>query len=232
MVRFSEAVMLDGAKRMRTWLKSHDKLPAWLTMTGLDDNKTYELTPKQYAGLYENRNGYFKSHGRFPTRTTLVYESKNPLVWFHQPNIWTCCPTSVAMCSEYLYNTHSITECKVALGTVESGEVGTSPSQLINNIHKLGMVATRIPRTSEAVKKSLDAHHPIVAHIETGKATKPKCLGYIKNYGHYICIYDYSLNGRVYKVADPTKGLKPCSCDEINHATNGRDIGFYSISLA
>ena len=230
MVRFSKAEMQDGAKRMRTFIKNHDRLPAWLNMKGLDDGKTYELKPQEYAGLFENEYGFWKTHGREPNYTTLINTANNPLNLLHQPNIWTCCPTSLAMCSQMLYNYKSITETKKALQTVERGSIGTSPSKLINYAPKLGMKVTRIPRTLEAVKESLSKCRPIVAHIETGKATKPRCLGYVNNYGHYICIY--SVSGNYYKVADPTRGFKTCLSSQINKATNGRDIGFYSVSIA
>ena len=196
MVKFTKVEMQDGAKRVRNFIKSHDRLPAWLNMTG-DDGKVYELKPREYAGLYEAEYGYWKAHGREPNYTTLYATANNPLNFLHQPNIWTCCPTSLAMCSQMLYNYKSIYETKKAIKTVESGEVGTSPSKLMNYAPTLGMKATEIPRTLKAVKESIDKCRPIVAHIETGGKTKPSCLGFIKNYGHYICIYGYNGNYKI-----------------------------------
>ena len=55
-----------------------------------------------------------------------------------------------------------------------------------------------------------------------------KCLGFLNNYGHYILIYAVSED--YYFVADPTKGLKKCAFSQINKATNGRSINYYSVS--
>jgi hypothetical protein len=228
MTKFNKNMMQDGASRMRNFIKAHNRLPKYLKMTD-SEGIMHELNNQEYAGLYEAEYGFWKVHGREPNYTTFYATAHNPLNSLHQPNIWTCCPTSVAMCSQMLYNYKSITECKKLLGTIEKGEIGTSPSKLVNNIHKLGMKATVIDRSLDAVKDSLNKCRPIVAHIETAKYTKPKCLGFKKNYGHYICIYGYS--GNYYYVCDPTKGLKTCLSSEINKATNSRDINYYSVSL-
>lgn len=229
MTKFNKVEMQDGAKRMRAFIKAHNRLPIWLNMVA-NDGKTYELNRRQFSGLFEQEYGFWKVHGREPNYTTLNVEADNPLNVLRQPNIWTCCPTSLAMCSQMLYNYKSIYECKTAIKTVERDEIGTSPSNLITYAPKLGMKVVEIPRTLEAVKSSIDKCRPVIAHIETAKKTKPKCLGYINNYGHYICLYAYS--GNYYKVADPSKGKKTCLSSEINNATNGRNIHFYSVSLA
>ena len=226
MTKFVKEEMEDGANRMRNWLRHNTRMPSWLLMKATD-GKEYELNHRQYAGLFESQNVFFKTHGRMPNYTTLNSEANNPLVLFHQPDIYTCCPTSLAMCSELLYNTKSIQECRT---TIHTNHKGTTPENLINNAGKLGMKVTRIPRTLDAVKDSIDKHRPVIAHIQTGGNTRPRCLEYINNYGHYICLY--GVNGNYYKVADPTRGFKTCLSSQLNKATNHRDIGYYSVSIA
>lgn len=148
----------------------------------------------------------------------------NPISWLRQPNSYTCGPTSLAMCSQILGKTTSISSFSNACYTTGKG---TSPANLIAGAKKLGFKLTQIPRNINGVKAAIDAGKPIVAHVMTGTMS---CLGWQGSYGHYIVIYDY---GTVYYyVADPTKGLGRCTHSMIDNATVGYEgIKYYSVEL-
>ena len=148
----------------------------------------------------------------------------NPIKIQYQPNSYTCGPTSLAMCSQILGKSISISAFASACYTDGSG---TSPSNLIAGAKKLGFKLTPIGRSYAAVKKAIDAGKPVISHVMTKTM---KCLGWKGNYGHYVVIYDYD-NG-YYHVADPTKGISWCYKDQVDGATIGYEgIQYYSVEL-
>ena len=201
-LRFNKAMLQDGAKRMNKWLKKGDGYPNWLKMTDMDKGKEYKLTPKQYSGLYENRNLFWIRNGRFPNYCSLDHNSTNSLVYDAQNTNYTCCPTSLSMASQLLYNPKSESECAKALGTAPKS--GTSPSQLIDNAGKLGFKIIPIERTAKEVRKYLNKGFPIITHWQVEQTRK--CKGdYISSFGHYGLIW--SITDTEYVVADPSKGV-------------------------
>ena len=201
-LRFSKAMLLDGAKRMNAWLKKGEGYPNWLKMTDMDNKKEHKLTPKQYSGLYENVNLFLIKNKRWPNYATLDHNSNNCLVMDYQDVNYTCCPTSLSMASQLLYNYHSEQECAKALGTAPKS--GTSPDQLIKNAPKLGFKIIPIERKAKAVRTHLDKKHPVICHYQT-QQTK-SCKGdYIGSFGHYSLIWD--MTSTEYVVADPSKGV-------------------------
>ena len=187
--------------------------------------KTRTLTRKQYCGLFDNMANYWFKHNHLPTYTSLLYETNTAYRGNPQPNSWTCGPTSLANASTQVFQYVTEQQCREACQTTKNGTV---PKNLITGAKKLGFEVKEIPRTFTAVKKAIDTGYGIIAHIETGGATKPSCLGFISNYGHYINIYDYTSDYK-FKVYDPTKGYKVCNAQQIIKATNGRDIKFYHV---
>ena len=93
MVRFSKAMLQDGAKRIFKWLKKGEGLPSYLIMYDMDRNKEYRLTPKEYAGLYESRNIFWIKNGREPTPTTPA--ALQAWQWLHKCFITTSQKASV-----------------------------------------------------------------------------------------------------------------------------------------
>ena len=225
MVKFSKAVMQATAKTINKSLKDGKGYPSTITIKDMS-NKSHKLTKAQYMGLYEAQNVFIIKHGRYPNYATLNSTANNCLAIDYQDNGYTCCPTSLSMASQLLFNYKSEATCAKTLGTVIGS--GTDPSKLIANAPKLGFTATKIARNYSAVKKSLQKGYPVIIHYETGGKTKPKCMGFINNYGHYALIYGITSDG-YYKVADPTKGIKLCAPKQIDNATNGRSIYYYSI---
>lgn len=146
----------------------------------------------------------------------------NPIKIQYQPNSYTCGPTSLAMCSQILGKSTSISAFANACYTTGNG---TSPGNLIAGAKKLGFKVTEIPRNINGIKSAIDNGKPVIAHIMTGGVT---CLGWQGNYGHYIVIYDY---GTVYYyIADPTKGLGKCTHSMIDNAMRGyAGIKYYSV---
>lgn len=222
MLKFNKTEIEKGRNAVRRQLRKNNKLPSVVTIKSTD-GKTRNLTRRQFAGLCENDNVYRVRYGKVPNYVTLASEASNPLVLEYQYNEYNCGPTSVSMATQMLYGFRTQKACAKLLGT---NEYGTSPSQLVNNIGKLGYKATRIKRNFAAVKASLDKNRPVIMHIQTKPAT---CLGYIGSYGHYILCWKAADNK--YYICDPTKGDKVCNHNIIDAATEGRDIGYYSISL-
>ena len=224
-LRFSKAMLQDGAKRMNRWLKKEQYYPNWLLMKDTN-SKEHKLTPKQYCGLYENVNIFLIKNGRWPNYATLDHTANNPLVMDYQNVNYTCCPTSLSMASQLLWNYHSEQECAKALGT--SPGSGTSPDQLINNAGKLGFKIIPIKRDSTEVKKYLKKKYPVICHWQTGQTKK--CKGdYIGNFGHYGLIWNTT--STEYVVADPSKGVNrkyKYAC--LNNANQGYRQNYYVVS--
>lgn len=227
---FSTPAMNLAAQQIQASIAANRGLPATVNIESRDGN-IYTFTKGMYAGLFESRNVFIRVHGRYPTYVTYNTNANNPVVAFYQSTMYTCCPRSLANaimacyggCGGVLFEK----KCAQALGT-HYDERGTDEDNIPLGAKKLGYTAKLIKRNFDSVKNSLDLGKPVLAHIQTGGSTKPKCLKYKNDYGHYILIYDYS--GNNYKVLDPTKGFKTCSETEINKATKGRDINYYSIS--
>ena len=226
-LRFNKAMLQDGAKRMRAWLKKEQYYPNWLKMTDMDKKKEYKLTPKQYSGLYENVNLFLIKNGRWPNYATLDHNANNPLVYDAQNTNYTCCPTSLSMASQLLWNYHSESACAKALGTAP--KVGTSPDQLINNAPKLGFKIIPIERKAKTVREHLKQKHPVICHFQTNQTNA--CKGdYIGSFGHYSLIWD--ITDTEYIVADPSKGVNrkyKFSC--MNNANKGYRQNYYAVTL-
>ena len=201
-LRFNKAMLQDGAKRMNKWLKKGEGYPNWLRMTDMDKKKEHKLTPSQYCGLYENVNLFIIKNKRWPNYATLDHTAHNPLVMDYQDVNYTCCPTSLSMASQLLWNYKSEQTCAKALGTAP--KVGTSPEQLINNAGKLGFKIIPIERNAKSVKKYLNKKYPVICHFQTNQ-TKA-CKGdYIGTFGHYSLIWNTT--DTEYVIADPSKGV-------------------------
>ena len=202
-LRFNKNMLKDGAKRMNKWLKKGEGYPNWLIMKDMDKGKEYKLTPKQYNGLYENVNLFLIKNGRYPNYATLDhYADTNCLVYDTQNTNYTCCPTSLSMASQLLFNYHSEQECAKILGTSKQG--GTSPDQLINNAKKLGFKILPIKRDSKEVKKYLNKGFPIICHWQVDQTRNCKAE-YVSKFGHYGLIW--KMTNSEYIVADPSKGV-------------------------
>lgn len=225
MTKFMNKEMVKAGKTIRKSIKENKGLPGIIKMVD-SEGKTHKVDHKHYAGLFESRNVFILKNGKAPNWVTLNSTANNPLVIDYQNNAYNCGPTSLSMASQMLYGYTSEMEFAKACKT---GKNGTSPANLVAGAKSKGYKVSQIGRNSAAVKNSLKLGKPVVAQIETGGSTKPACLGYINNYGHYILIYGVS--GDYYLVADPTKGLRRCKFAQINNATNGRDIHFYSVSV-
>ncbi len=225
MTRFSKNEMNKASKKIVESIKAGKGLPRIVEMKEMDKSKTIRVDKSHYNGLFEAQNVFIRGHGRLPNYVTMNSTANNPLVMDYQDNGLTCGPTSLSMAIQMLYGWKTEKECAKACRT---GSSGTSPDNLIAGAKSLGYTVTKIKRNFAGVKQALNKGYPVIAHIETGGKTKPKCLGYVNNYGHYILIYGTTASGG-YKVADPTKGIKVCSASELDKATNGRSIHYYSV---
>lgn len=227
MTRFNKNELHDKAKTIRTSIKKGKGLPKTLTLKD-SNGKSHTLKITEYLGLYQQRNIFILRNGREPNYVTLNSKcSTLPIAQNYQDNGYTCCPTSFSMATMCLFGYKSEKKCADVLGTVYGS--GTSPSDLIANAPKLGYTATPISRNYKSVLASLQKGKPVICHYETGGNTKPSCMGFLNNYGHYCLIY-WCKNGYYY-IADPTKGQKLCKATSMDKATNGRNIKYYSIGI-
>lgn len=225
MIQFTKEEIAKATKTIQASIKASKGLPKEIKIKDTT-GKTRTLDKPHYAGLFENRNIYIHKHRKAPSKVTLNQTANNPLVLNHQDSSVTCGPTSLSMAIQVLYGYKGEEKCKIACKT---GSSGTSPDNLIAGAKSLGYKVTPIGRNYKSVKASIDKGKPVIAHIETGGNTKPACLGYLNNYGHYILIH--RATGEKYYIADPTKGLKTCSPGQIDKATNGRNIRYYSVGI-
>lgn len=224
-LRFNKTMLQDGAKRMNNWLRKGEGHPNWLKMTDMDTKKEHKLTPKQYSGLYENVNIFLIKNKRWPNYATLDHTANNPLVMDYQDVNYTCCPTSLSMATQLLYNYKSEQECSKALGTAKGS--GTSPDQLITNAPKLGFKVVPIERNQKSVKAELKKGYPVICHFQTNQTRN--CKGdYIGSFGHYSLIWNTT--STEYVVADPSKGVNrkyKFAC--MDYANKGYRQNYYSI---
>lgn len=197
-----------------------------------DSEGLYKLNINLNPGSYQVTAKYLGDDSHLASQivnTVVIVEDPkktvyNPVSWLRQPNNYTCGPTSLAMCSQILGKSTSISAFANACYTTQNG---TSPSNLIAGARKLGFKLTEIPRNVSGVSKAIESGKPVVAHVMTGTMS---CLGWQGNYGHYVVIYEW--NDSVYYVADPMKGISQCSHWSIDNATrNYSGIKYYSVEL-
>ena len=223
MIKFSKAELNNKAKTLRKSVKDGKGLPKSLKLKGMD-NKNYNLSITEYLGLYQQKNIFILRNGREPNYVGNHSKcSTLPIAMNYQDNSVNCNPSSFSMATMCLFG--YVSESTSAK-TFHTGSSGTSPSDMITGAKKLGYTATRIKRNYDAVYKSLSKGKPVVAHIRTRPAT---CLGFSGDYGNYVLIY--WCTDKQYYIADPTKGIKKCKATILDKATNGRDIGYYSINI-
>lgn len=223
-IKFSKEEMKIASRKIRKYIRENEKQPATLMMTDLDD-KERTLTQTEYCGLFDNMASFWYTHGRLPNYTTLLYESATAYRGNPQPNSWTCGSTSLANSSTQIFQYVSEKQCREACNTTTNG---TTPANLIKGGKKLGFEVKPIQRTYNAVRKAINSGYGVIAHIETGGNTRPDCLGFQHNFGHYINIYNTTGDYK-FKIYDPTKGYKLCNAQKIIKATNGRNLKFYSV---
>ena len=223
-IRFDKAEMQKAMKTVKASVKSGKGQPSQLKMKAMN-GKTYTLKKNQYCGLFDNQAKFFIHHSRLPNYCSYLYDSSTGFVGQEQPNGWTCGSTSLANASTQILTYRTELQCRKACGTTKNG---TTPSNLIKGAEKLGMKVEKINRTYNAVKSAISKGYGVIAHIETGGATKPQCLGFSSNFGHWVSIYNVTSDYK-FKVYDPTKGYKTCNANQIIKATNNRQIYFYQV---
>lgn len=223
-IRFSKEEMKKAAKTVQSNVKKGLGQPKTLRMKDLN-GKLHILKKNEYCGLFDNQASYFKKNHRLPNYTTLLYEVPTAFVGERQPTSVECGNTTLANACTQLMIYVTVAQCKKWCNTNNNG---TSPSNLIKGGLKAGVKIAKIPRTFDSVRRALDCGFGVIAHIETGGKTRPSCLGYSRNYGHWISIYNYTIDKK-FKIYDPTMRYKECRADQIIKATNGRDIHFYQV---
>ena len=225
MIKFKREELIKAGKTIRKSIKAGKGLPKSVKMVDTT-GKTHNLDKPHYAGLFESRNVYIHKHSKSPSTVTLNSTANNPLVLNHQDTAYTCGPTSLSMAIQCLYGYKGEKKCAVACKT---GIRGTSPDNLIAGAKTLGYKLVPIKRNFKSVNEALSKGYVVIIHYETAGETKPECMGFINNYGHFALIYKAKDN--YYWIADPTKGFKKCPASQIDKATNGRDIHYYSVGV-
>ena len=223
-IRFDKAEMQKAMKQVKTSVKQGKGQPSSLKMKAMN-GKTYTMKQKAYCGLFDNQVKFYMAQGRYPNYTTYLYDSATAFRGVPQPTSFSCGSTSLSNASSQILCYATEKRCREACNTTKNG---TSPSNLIKGAEKLGMKVEKINRTFNAVKSAISKGYSVIAHIETGGATKPQCLGFSSNFGHWVSIYNTTSDYK-FKVYDPTKGYKTCNANQIIKATNGRQIYFYQV---
>ena len=222
MIRINKKDYTDARKRIRTFIKKEHRLPNYCTFK-TNDGKKVDLKKEEYCGLFQGYMQFYLKNGREANYLTLNAKASSPLVLNYQDDKYSCCPASFLMCMMFLFEYKFESYVKKTLGTTTSG---TSPDKLIAGARKLGYKVTPIPREMRSVREALNQHKPVMMHIQTKPA---HCLSYLNDYGHWVMCY--KVNDTEYYIADPTKGLKKCNFMQINRATNGRNLKYYSVEM-
>lgn len=217
----SKKEMTRIAKAIRKSIKDGKGRPKSIKVVDTK-GKTHKLKRKQYLGLFKQWNLFRLNHGRFPNYVTYVGKAKEPAVINYQDNGFQCGPASFNMTLQSLFDWKDESELAKLFHT---GSTGTSPSDIIAGAKKIGYKVEVIPRNSKGLKKAFDKGYGVIAHIDTIKAP---CLGYAKNYGHYINIQRVTKPGN-YRVFDPTKGVHSCKPSCIDNAMLNRTINYYQV---
>lgn len=223
-VQFSKAEMQKLMKTVKQNVKDGKKQPSEVKMKDLN-GKTHTMKKKQYCGLLDNQVKFYMKNGRYPNYTSYLYDCDTPFRGLDQTTNFTCGSQSLSNASSQVLCYATEKRCREACNTTKNG---TTPANLISGAKKLGMKVEKINRTFNAVKKAIDDGYSVIAHIQTGGATNPKCLGYTYSWGHWINIYNYTGDYK-FKVFDPSRGYKTCNANQIIKATDGRAIYFYTV---
>ena len=221
-IRINKKDYTDARKRIRTFIKKYHRLPnycAFKTNTG----KIVDLTKEEYCGLFQGYMQFYQKHGREANYLTLNSKASTPMILNYQDDKYSCCPASLQMALMFLFDYKYESYIKKTLGTTKNG---TSPEKLINGAKKLGYKVTPMGREFGNVRRALAEYKPVLMHIQTKPA---KCLDYVNDYGHWVTCYKVGDN--TYYIADPTKGLKKCNFMQINRATNGRNLKYYTVEM-
>ena len=223
-IRFDKAEMQKAMKTVKTSVKSGKGQPSAITMTDMDGKK-HTMKKKQYCGLFDNQVKFYMANGRYPNYTSYLYDTATPFRGLDQPNNFTCGSQSLSNASSQVLCYALEKKCREACQTTKNG---TTPANLIKGAEKLGMKVEKINRTFNAVKSAISKGYSVIAHIQTGGATNPKCLNYQYSWGHWINIYNVTEDYK-FKVFDPSRGYKTCNANQIIKATDGRAIYFYAV---
>ena len=223
MKRYNKPEYNDARKRIRRFIKEHQRLPKYCKFKNTN-NRIDRLTRKEYCGLFQGYMQFYQKHGREPNYLTLNNTATYPMILNYQDDKYSCCPASLQMALMFLFDYKYESYLKKTLGTTTNG---TSPDKLITGAKKLGYKVTRIDRNFKLVKKALEEYKPVLIHLQTKPA---KCLNYLNDYGHWVLCYKVGDN--TYYIADPTKGFKVCNMNTINKATNGRSIYYYTVEIS
>ena len=223
-IRFDKAEMQKAMKTVKASVKSGKGQPKELRMKAMN-GKTYTMKQKAYCGLFDNQVKFYMAKGRYPNYVSYLYDTDTPFRGLDQPNNFTCGSQSLSNASSQVLCYATEKRCRTACNTTKDG---TSPTNLIKGAEKLGMKVEKINRTFNAVKSNIEKGYSVIAHIQTGGATNPKCLNYQYSWGHWINIYNYTTDYK-FKVFDPSRGYKTCNANQIIKATGGRAIYFYAV---
>lgn len=186
------------------------------------NGKAHKLSKKEYFGILKQRNLFRHNKGRFPNYVTYTGKAKEPVIINYQDNSHTCACASFNMALQGFGD--YIDEMKIAKA-FNTGQYGTSPSDMINGAKKFGYEVKPINRSINGIRKAKDKGHGIIAHIDTIKAP---CLSYRNNYGHFIYISRIT-KANNYRVFDPTKGVMSVKPSCIDNAMLNRKINYYSV---
>ena len=222
-IRFSKTEMQKAMQTVKTSVKQGKGQPKEIKMKDMD-GKTHLMKQKQYCGLFDNQVKFYMANARYPNYTTYLYDTDTPFRGIEQPNGWTCGSQSLSNASSQILCYATEKRCRTACNTTTKG---TTPNNLIKGAEKLGMKVEKINRTFNAVKKAINDGYSVIAHIETGDPNL-KCVQYKKNYGHWISIYNTTMDYK-FKIFDPSRTYKTCNANQIIKATNGRQIYFYQV---
>ena len=222
-MRVNKSEIVKVVQNIRKIIKEEGRLPNYATMKDMDTGKDIQIPKNQMCGLYYSYYMFWYNNGRFPNYVTVNIEKDSPMILNFQDNSNNCCPASLSMISTKLFHLVSEPDLAKILGTVTGG---TNPKNLVAKAPNAGFIVKTMSRNPNNVKNALDKYKGVLCHYQTGPAN---CSGFINDYGHYCVIQ--AVNNGYYTVWDPTRGIFKCKTSELDKATNGRAIYYYSVEL-
>jgi len=141
----------------------------------------------------------------------------------YQDTSYTCGPSSTQMVFSALGKT--VNEAYIAK-LAETGKAGTSHAGLAKAVHSIDS-SIKITEYSysgikiEGIASKLKGNCEFIIHIRTGQLTKDAYGNRVwtNDYGHYIFLVGVNTAKGLFRVFDPTKGLKDFTTAQITAAT-------------
>jgi predicted double-glycine peptidase len=205
----SKTSYINFAYLIANYMNKYNRAPAYGSFT------LGKANYKSQIYLFSTVMDFYNSYNRLPYRvymTPFKEESKSTLGWvgvsnlvyYQQPNSYSCGPSSLKMVLSTYGLSISESWLETAAGTTSSS--GTSHSGLINAVQKVNNAyGTHFSAWDENLSSRtwtglystfISKNHPVILHVKS----------WLSSGGHYVVLAGLSLKDQMAKLADPSYG--------------------------